>query len=190
MLATFTKSDADTMNRILVLAAFLMAFAVLAPIQLGKVTRPDDADAGRKEPELTAANREPERRTQALGGRSARIEAGRGGHYTVEARMNGRPIEVLVDTGATLVAINESTARRLGIQLTPADFKYRVRTANGITEAAAATIKEIRIGQVIVRDVEASVSRDSALSTTLLGMSFLGKLRKVSFEGGDMILVE
>lgn len=179
------------MNRFLVLAAVLTVFAVLTPSQLGKLVDRQAKGTNPAEAELTAANRQSERHSSpAIGGRSARIEPGRGGHFVAEARMNGRSVDVLVDTGATLVAINETTARRLGIYLTPADFKYRVRTANGVTEAAAATIKEIRIGQVMVRDVPASVSRDSALSTTLLGMSFLGKLRRFSVENGDLILVE
>jgi len=179
------------MNRILVVAGILTVLAVLAPAQLGKFVGQENRDANFAEQEPAAASREPERHAaRAVGSRSTRIEAGRGGHFVAEARLNGRSVDVLIDTGATLVAINETTARRLGIHLTPADFKYRVRTANGVAEAAAAMIKEIRIGQVTVRDVPASVSRDSALSTTLLGMSFLGKLRKFSVENGDLILVE
>ena len=99
-------------------------------------------------------------------------------------------MEVLVDTGATLVAINESTARRIGIRLKPSDFKYKVRTANGITEAAAATIKEIRIGRVVVRDIRASVSRDESLSVILLGMSFLNKLKRFEVDSGTLVLAQ
>lgn len=125
-----------------------------------------------------------------LSGRSTRIDSDGRGHFLARARMNGRPMEVLVDTGATLVAINESTARRLGIRLTPADFKYKVRTANGTTEAAAATIDEIQIGRVLVRDVRASVSRDSSLNVVLLGMSFLNKLKKFEVDSGTLVLTQ
>lgn len=125
-----------------------------------------------------------------LAGRSARIESDGRGHFVARAKMNGRSLDVLVDTGATLVAINETTARRLGIRLKPSDFKYRVRTANGVTEAAAAMIDEIRIGRVIVRDVRATVSRDEALSTVLLGMSFLGKLRRFEIDSGTLVLTQ
>ena len=48
------------------------------------------------------------------------------GHFVAQFRMNGRPVEAMVDTGATMVAINKSTARRLGITVIPADFKYSV----------------------------------------------------------------
>lgn len=129
-------------------------------------------------------------RHNPLAGRTARIDNDGRGHFVARAKMNGRSIDVLVDTGATLVAINESTARRLGIRLKPSDFKYTVRTANGTKKAAAATIKEIRIGRVIVRNVQASVSKDSSLSTVLLGMSFLGKLKKFEINSGTLILTQ
>ncbi|GIL01205.1 MAG: hypothetical protein BroJett030_11040 [Alphaproteobacteria bacterium] len=125
-----------------------------------------------------------------LAGRVARITADGRGHFLASARLNGRAVEVLVDTGATLVAINESTARRIGIRLSPGDFRYRVNTANGVAEAAAAVIDEIEIGRVIVRDVPATVARDSALSSTLLGMSFLNRLRKFEVDAGTLVLMQ
>ena len=112
------------------------------------------------------------------------------GHFVAQARMNGVKSEVLVDTGATYVAINETTARKLGIHLKEADFKYKVRTANGITMAASAIIDEIEIDRVRVTDVQASVSRDSALGVTLLGMSFLKKLKKFEIGNNELLLTQ
>jgi aspartyl protease family protein len=129
-------------------------------------------------------------RENPLAGRIARIARDRQGHYVTQAKLNGRAVDVLVDTGATLVAINETTARRLGIRLQAEDFRYRVRTANGTTEAAQAMIGEIAIGRIVIRDVPALVSRDKALSTTLLGMSFLNKLKKFEFESGALVLTQ
>jgi aspartyl protease family protein len=123
-------------------------------------------------------------------GRSTRIAADGRGHFIAKARLNGRPVDVLVDTGATLVAINESTARRIGLTLSNADFKYPVNTANGQTMAAAAVIGEIEIGRVIARDIKASVLKDSALGGTLLGMSFLGKLKRVEVADGSLVLTQ
>jgi len=102
--------------------------------------------------------------------------------------MNGRQVEVLVDTGATSVAINRSTAKRLGIRLKQTDFKYKVETANGSTKAAAATIDRIEIGRVTVRNVRAAVLDDKALSSTLLGMTFLGELRKFEVKNRELVL--
>ncbi len=121
-------------------------------------------------------------------GRKVRIKAGHGGHYYTEVRMNNRTVKVLVDTGATMVAINETTARKIGIRLKSSDFKYKVNTANGVAYMAAATIREIRIGNIRVQNVRAGVSRDSALSTTLLGMSFLNQLKRFGVSNQTLLL--
>ena len=123
-------------------------------------------------------------------GRTARIDADARGHFVTTAKMNGRRIEVLVDTGATTVAINKSTARRLGIRLKKSDFKYTVNTANGQTKAASATIDRISIGRVSVKDVQAAVLDDRALDGTLLGMSFLKELRKFEISNGELVLTQ
>jgi len=68
----------------------------------------------------------------SLSGRSVRAKMQNNGHFYFNTKMNGTPVKVMVDTGATGVAINRSTARRLGIKLTNADFKYKSQTANGI----------------------------------------------------------
>ena len=121
-------------------------------------------------------------------GRNTRIKADRRGHYVTNAKLNGRNVEVLVDTGATSVAINKSTARRLGIKLTQADFKYQVNTANGAVKAAGATIDRVQIGRVSVTNVQAVVLPDQSLSVTLLGMSFLGELRSFEVKSGELVL--
>jgi aspartyl protease family protein len=94
----------------------------------------------------------------------------------------------MIDTGATVVAINVTTARRIGIVLTPSDFTYAVTTANGKAKAATATIDAIQIGKIYVDKVPAVVLEDSALSGTLVGMSFLKRLSKYEVENGAMIL--
>lgn len=126
----------------------------------------------------------------AYDGRKARIKMDDRGHFVTTAKMNGRRVEVLVDTGATSVAINKSTARRLGIHLTAADFKYSVSTANGKTMAAAAQIDRIEIGRVTVKNVRAAVLQDKALDGTLLGMTFLGELKSFEVKNRQMILIQ
>lgn len=123
-------------------------------------------------------------------GRSHRIKADRQGHFITTARMNGRKVEVLVDTGATSVAINKSTARRLGLRLIPSDFKYKVNTANGSVKAATATIDRIDLGRVTVTDVRVAVLPDKSLDGTLLGMSFLNELRSFEFRNGELLLTQ
>lgn len=126
--------------------------------------------------------------SQRSSGKTTKITADRSGHFMVTARMNGRRSKVLVDTGATYVAINQSTAKKMGIRLKAKDFKYKVNTANGIAYAAAAVIDEIKIGKIRIKNVQATVSKDEALTTTLLGMSFLNRLDKFVIEGKTLTL--
>ncbi|MCQ0990490.1 retropepsin-like aspartic protease family protein [Jiella marina] len=120
--------------------------------------------------------------------REVRIPGDAGGHFRTDARMNGRSVPVLVDTGASVVALNETTARRIGVSLLPGDFIHPVQTANGTTQAAPARISEIEIGPIRVRNVDAIVIRDEALGTTLLGNSFLNQVGSFSVENGEMTL--
>jgi aspartyl protease family protein len=125
----------------------------------------------------------------AYAGRRVRLQPDSRGHFTAEFRMNGRRVEGLIDTGATLVAINRSTARRIGIHLSETDFMHEVRTANGKTRAAAAMIDRIEIGRIAVEDVPVAVLDDRALGGTLVGMSFLARLKR--FEAGrDGLVLE
>jgi aspartyl protease family protein len=123
-------------------------------------------------------------------GRKVRLSADDRGHFSADFRLNGRSIAALIDTGATLVAINASTARRIGIQLQTSDFKYKVETANGMARAAAATIDNLQIGRIFVEDVQAVVLEDSALDTTLIGMSFLKRLNKFEVRDDSLTLAQ
>lgn len=130
----------------------------------------------------------PAQRKTSLSGRKALIKMDSRGHFYTKARMNGARVDVLVDTGATSVAINKTTARRMGIRLSNGDFKYTVNTANGQTKAAAAVIKRIEIGRVRVDNVQAMVLDDKSLRGTLLGMSFLGELKSFGVKNRELIL--
>jgi aspartyl protease family protein len=140
--------------------------------------------AGQATPIVRAEKKAPE----ALQGRKVRIEADQRGHYSADFKLNGRTTDAMVDTGATLVAINETTARRIGIALKQSDFVYNVSTANGTVRAASATIHEIQIGKIYVKDVEAAVLEDKALSGTLVGLSFLQKIRRYHVDSDGMVL--
>ncbi|GGD05320.1 retropepsin-like aspartic protease family protein [Aureimonas glaciei] len=128
--------------------------------------------------------------TPTYAGRVAQLTAGEDGHFRTEARLNGRPVAVLVDTGATYVSMNETTARRLGLQIRADAYRYKAQTANGETDVAVATLDRVTIGRVEVRDVEALITRGDVMPTTLLGMSFLKKLKRFGVEEGRLNLVE
>jgi aspartyl protease family protein len=127
---------------------------------------------------------------EVLPGRKVRLAADATGHFVTDFKINGRRVKAMVDTGATLVAINQSTAKRIGISLTPADFKYKVATANGDARAAGVTITTLQIGRIAVDNVQAVVLEDKALESTLIGMSFLKQLSKFEIEDGALLLVQ
>jgi aspartyl protease family protein len=123
-------------------------------------------------------------------GRTVELSARSGGHYFVEAEINGRPVGVMVDTGATMVALTYEDARRAGLSPRDSDFTHRVSTANGVARVAPITLDRIQIGGILVRDVQAAVLEEGKLQTTLLGMSFLGKLSSFSMKQGKLVLEE
>jgi aspartyl protease family protein len=128
--------------------------------------------------------------TEVLLGRKVKIAADQYGHFNADFRLNGRSVGAMVDTGATLVAMNLSTARRIGIRVTAPDFKYKVKTANGETRAAGVTIEKLQIGRILVENVDAVVLDDNALEGTLIGVSFLNRLAKYQVENGALLLVQ
>jgi aspartyl protease family protein len=125
---------------------------------------------------------------EATLGRKVRLSQDDRGHFFGEFRINGKRTDAMVDTGATLVALNESTARRVGLSVLESDYKHEVSTANGKTRAAVVMLRTLQVGRIQLHDVEAVVLGDKALKNTLVGMSFLKRLNKVAVEGGEMIL--
>jgi aspartyl protease family protein len=149
--------------------------------------------AGKTEPDrqlVSAITTSRAPATQAPLGRKIELAADPRGHFTADFRLNGRPVAAMVDTGATLVAINASTARKIGIALHSSDFRYKVETANGPTKAAAATIDNLQIGRIVVDKVQAVVLQDKALNGTLIGMSFLNRLGKFEVKNGTLVMVQ
>ncbi len=122
--------------------------------------------------------------------RRVTLKAGPGGQFVTRARINNRAIDVLVDTGATLVALTDEDARRVGVRPRRADYTVEVNTANGIALAARVQLNDVRIGGIRVRDVSALVLQPGKLQVTLLGMAFLGALKTVSLQGDQLLLVQ
>ena len=105
---------------------------------------------------------------------------GRG--FQVEARIDGRPIDFIVDTGASAIALRETSAAKLGIHPAARDYTIKMQTANGVGKAARVQLDRVEIG-ITVRDVAAVVVADEALSTNLLGMTFLSRIKWTHYRG-------
>lgn len=121
-------------------------------------------------------------------GYSVELRAGNNGHFSTPAEVNGRDIEVMVDTGASMVALTYEDAERAGIYLNDSDFTGRVSTANGAARVAPITLDRVSIGDITVRNVEAVVSQPGNLHVTLLGMTFLSRLDRVDMRSGRLLL--
>lgn len=103
------------------------------------------------------------------------LTAGSGGHFLASGSINGKPIQFLVDTGATLVAISQSDADRMGLNYKDGR-RGMVNTANGAVVAYRTTLGVVRVGDVSVYDVDAVVI-PAAMSYALLGNSFLTRFQ-------------
>lgn len=123
-------------------------------------------------------------------GRKIAIPADASGHFIAGFKANGRPLEAMIDTGATLVALNTSSARKAGIHLAPADFSHEVQTANGRVKVALVTLDRLEIGRIALDRVEAVVIEDRALATNLVGMNFLKRLGRYQVENNRLLLVQ
>jgi aspartyl protease family protein len=134
---------------------------------------------------MAAAPAEPP--ASAYNSRSVTIQRGNDGHFRTEARIDGRRLDLVVDTGASQIALRASDAARLGIHPTARDYSVSVSTANGITRAAPVQLRNVEIGDLVVRDVPALVHPDEALGVNLLGMSFLSRVRW-THERGRLVL--
>jgi aspartyl protease family protein len=156
------------------LSAFISAGAVMAftppPLRLAQL----QADAG-----PTIARTDP----QAGVGEARKAPDG---HFWAWARVNGEWVRFLVDTGATAVALTPADAARLGFKPAELDYGLKVVTAGGSSRAASVTLASVAVGDARLDDVSALVV-EKGLDTSLLGMSYLGRLSR--FEGAGETLV-
>jgi len=115
------------------------------------------------------------------------IAAGEGGHFVVEADIDGTPVRFLVDTGASDVVLSPADARRLGFDVGALSFTKTYRTANGVVQGAPVRLGRVAIGPIILGDVRASVN-GAAMKRSLLGMSFLSRLSGYEVTRGRLLL--
>jgi aspartyl protease family protein len=110
------------------------------------------------------------------------------GHFQTDGRIDGQRIGFMVDTGASVIALNETSAARIGVRPSRNDYNATVTTANGKIKAARTRLAMVDVGGLVVRDVDAMVLPDEALSENLLGLSFLSKLKRFEYANGKMVL--
>jgi aspartyl protease family protein len=112
--------------------------------------------------------------------------ANRAGHVIIDAVVNGAPMRMLVDTGASFVTLTPADARAAGITPGELVFNRRASTANGFVRMAIVTLREIRLGQLSLNDIHAAVLEN--LNVSLLGMSFLDRLQSYEMRDGKLTI--
>lgn len=126
---------------------------------------------------------------QSAGGLAeVRIRKRIDGHFTASVDVNGKPISMIVDTGASTIVLRPEDAEKAGIDIAKLTFKVPVLTANGRTVAARVRLDKVGIGPLDRQKVEALVAQPGALTQSLLGMSFLSRLRSYEFSGDFLTL--
>jgi aspartyl protease family protein len=120
--------------------------------------------------------------------RSVAVPRSGRGHFEVDGRVNGRRLDFVVDTGASLIALTARDAARLGIHPSQNAFVAEVKTANGSVRGAPVQLDAVQVGNLELHDVAALVLPDQALSDNLLGLSFLSRLRRFEYSDGRLVL--
>jgi aspartyl protease family protein len=110
------------------------------------------------------------------------------GHFGVRAEVNGEPMALLVDTGASFVTLTPEDTRDIGIDPESLSYVVPIRTANGTIQTASIRIDEITIGPIRRESVRALVAPEGALDQSLLGLSFLNTLDGYSVAGDRLVL--
>lgn len=117
-------------------------------------------------------------------GEPVTLERNRSGHFMATGRINGEPVEFLLDTGATYVAVPDGMAQRLGLESTGSTW---FNTANGRVRGDLTTIDEVSLGGFSAREVGGSISPGLEGEVALLGMSFLNRFH-IEIRGNRMVL--
>lgn len=155
----------------------LVAIFVLVMVQVSRF----DPRYGMAVPELGL----PE---QVVEGGETRVMMGRDGHFWITAMVNGETVNFMVDTGATLTAVSERTANRIGLKPRTGGIPVSLNTANGTISAEIGTLDEVRFGNVVARGLDTVIVPNLG-ETNVIGMNLLSRLASWRVEGRTLVLV-
>lgn len=125
---------------------------------------------------------------QTVAGKELRVRMSPDGHFWALASINGAKRRMLIDSGATVTAISSSTARDAGVDTATGLAPVVLRTANGAAPARTGAIDELRVGNIVARNLRV-VTAPGLGDLDVLGMNFLSKLDSWRVEGRTLILV-
>ena len=173
------------MRNIALISIALVIIAVAAPKFLTSHTKSSPQATSQKAPARVALART----RQSASSGEVEVRSAANGHFYLDAEIDGEGIAVMVDTGASIVALRQTDARRAGIRVHRDDFNLPLSTANGTAYAAPVTLDRVAVDDIEIRNVRAVVVPDEQLSISLLGTSFLNKLRRFEVSDGTLVLV-
>jgi aspartyl protease family protein len=163
------------MRQILFFAIAALVLAGVMPRVMGNVgNRPPEAQ------QQAAKRAEPAPQTQSASYRTVTVRADRLGHFQVEGSVDGRRLDFMVDTGASMVALRERDANKLGIFPAARDYTARTSTANGVIKVAPVRLPSLEVNGIRLPD--------QALNVNLLGMSFLSRVRRFEMANGRLVM--
>jgi aspartyl protease family protein len=119
---------------------------------------------------------------------TVRVDRNASGDFNIQVRVNGAPLAMLIDTGASSVVLTVEAARAAGLPVDLLKYDITIETAKGRSFAAAVVLEQIRIGNIVERRVPALIVRQGDLRISLLGMSFLQRLESFELRGKQMVL--
>jgi aspartyl protease family protein len=125
---------------------------------------------------------------QKVAGKELHVRMSPDGHFWVTASVNGVKTRMLIDSGATVTALSGDTVGKAGIDTGTGLTPVMLRTANGVTRAHIGSIDELRIGNIVARNLKI-VTAPGLGGLDVLGMNFLSKLESWRVEGRTLILV-
>jgi aspartyl protease family protein len=169
-----------------------MPFAILACLLAGFGPRLADQVGRRHPPVVPATATEAPLAAPAVasGPRSVVIARAVNGNFDVEGSVDGRRLNFIVDTGASVVTLNSDDAARLGLHPAERDYTVMLTTANGVVHGAPVRLNMVEVGDIMVRDVAAVIVPVEALRANLLGLTFLSRLHHFDYRDGKLRLEE
>jgi aspartyl protease family protein len=170
------------MRSVIIFAAFALAAGVIVPRYAAQMR------SGNQTLTMMAAHPMAPVQSASSDSRSVVISPSGNGHFQVEGRVDGRRMDFMVDTGASVIALTARDAAMLGVHPAESDYVAAVRTANGVARAAPVMLDRVEIDDIEVRDVAAMVMPEGALSDNLLGLSFLSRLHRFEYADGKLVL--
>jgi aspartyl protease family protein len=125
---------------------------------------------------------------QQVAGKELKVHMAADGHFWVVASINGIPRRMLIDSGATITALSPATAREAKVDTGVGLAPVILRTANGAAPARTGKIDELKIGNIVARNLRI-VTAPGLGGLDVLGMNFLSKLESWRVEGRTLVLV-